>query len=502
MRSLRWVGLLSSLLIVGVLVGLMAPLGAEAGTPTLVIDGVTLTVANGRLQQAGPGCGSDNFINGTINGCYAIVGTNVANTDAQRTNTVRIGNWYVGDVNSGNQARVLINDVSPGTENIKLTGVTFTSATNVTNNATAPASPTNIPCPIVNGVAGTGCHVVHIVLTNTFNAQSVPQTAGIFPWQIAAMGQFDPFGSENVINDKFRLAGQACFNASPCTPRAINPTCDTLNTCSNGQPPNNLGTINTGVIASGGNGVTRYLQLPAVTQTAVNIDDNTSTVNDTCNTGSGRCQPTVKLDYEIWVKGLDFLFLTDSVSGCGGPCNPVKETTKLLQCGDEITPGTLIYKCAKEINEGLQRDLDEAIALGGVAAQTCEGTCIIIFGRGTPAGDASGETFHFTTSGDGVCCTFDLTLNSAGEGWKVFSNLTPDTNPVLGERFFTIPPPYPTKNNGRLWSTDQIACTSAEGITGTTYEVEAEGNNNSNKISLTIPTLALNDISFCEWHFH
>src|ERR1051326_1564988 len=86
----------------------MTPLSSEAGNPTLTIDGIAVS-----LQQGGPGCGNDTgFINGSnsvINSCYSLVGTNTT-TDSTRSQTLRVGNWYVGDYTSTNQARVLIND--------------------------------------------------------------------------------------------------------------------------------------------------------------------------------------------------------------------------------------------------------------------------------------------------------------------------------------------------------------------------------------------------------
>ena len=42
-------------------------------------------------------------------------------------------------------------------------------------------------------------------------------------------------------------------------------------------------------------------------------------VKPACNTGSNRCAPVIKYDYEITVRGLDTLFLTDSIFGAGGP---------------------------------------------------------------------------------------------------------------------------------------------------------------------------------------
>lgn len=465
MRHLRRIGLMPSLLFVGVLAGLTAPASSDAGTPTLTIDGLSVS-----LQLGGPGCtGADNFINGTVNGCYSIVGTNTT-TDTTRSATLQIGNWWVGDYSSGNQARVLVNDVSPGTENMKLTGVTFTSATNTFVNSNTITTVCNAPT----------CRVGRVVLKNTFNAQNTPGTAGPFPWLMAVGGNFNPLSNENVVSNKFRLAGQGCFNATPCTPSAI----------SSSDTGNNLGTINSGFIGA----PTTNNLLGYITR-----DNPIITASSNCNNGSNRCQATLLYDYEIRIHGKDTLQLTDSVVGCGGSCNPDGPTNKLLGCGDVSTIGSLKYQCAQGVAAGLQNDRNEGIAAGGVEAQTCEGTCIIIIGEGTPANRAVGETFTFTATGQGVS-GFDMTLDSAGRGIKIFSNLNPDTNPAVGDRFFTIPT-YPDKN-GTPWQTDQIKCTSAEGITGSTSIIGVDGNNYSDKLSLTVLTLAANDIYTCKWHVH
>ena len=168
MRYLRWVGLVCSLLFVGVLGGLMVAVPAEAGNPTLTIDGLTVS-----LTQGGPGCGNDTgFINGSnsvLNSCYSIAGTNTT-TDSTRSQTLRVGNWYIGDYTTTNQARVLINDTATGTDNMKLTGVTFSSAIN-TSTTTNTVSTTQ-PC--------SSCQVGNVVLQNHFsNAPNGTGSGGV-----------------------------------------------------------------------------------------------------------------------------------------------------------------------------------------------------------------------------------------------------------------------------------------------------------------------------------
>ena len=460
LKNAQRVGFVSTLLIGGVLGGLMTPLSSEAGNPTLTIDGIAVS-----LQQGGPGCGNDTgFINGSnsvINSCYSIVGTNTT-TDSTRSQTLRVGNWYVGDYTSTNQARVLINDTSTGTDNMKLTGVTFTSAIH-TSTSTTVVSATS-PC--------SSCQVGHAVLKNTMsNAPNGTGSGADYTWGMSAGGYFDPPNTENVVNNRFRLIGTGCFSSSCTTDASFTVSLGT--------------TLNTGTFASstspGINGGVSRSNAAAIRQAG-------------CNTGNGKCAPTVKYDYEITVQGVDALTLTDSVDGCGGQCNRFQATTKLPYCPD------LIADCDAQISGYHNANLTKIIEDGGVISETCTETCIIIDLKGTPANKAAGVPFDFTATGQGVE-NFSRTLDNQGNATKALSPLVADTNPAAGGRFFTIPA-YPQKPDGTFWETDQILCSSSLNDGSATWTVGVNGNNSSEKISLTVLTIAANDILTCSWHVH
>lgn len=469
MKYLRWVGFLSSLLFVGILAGLTAPASSEAGTPTLTIDGIAVS-----LTQGGPGCGNDTgFINGSnsvLNSCYSIAGTNTT-TDSTRSQTLRVGDWYVGDYTAANQARVLINDTATGTDNMKLTGVTFSSAIN-TSTTTSTVSTTQ-PC--------SNCKVGRVVLQNHFNnAPNGTGSGANYMWGMTAGGYYDPPSTENVVNDRFKLVGTGCFTTSPCNPDSA---------------PVSLGnTLDTGVFASS--------TTPGLNG-GVSRNNTISTVKPACNTGSGRCAPTVKYNYEITVQGVDKLTLTDSVDGCGGLCSPDGPTNKLPACTGNFTPPSLQASCdvtqAASQSANLRRIIDD----GGVISETCEGTCIVIAVKGTPANKAADLTLDFTATGQGVG-NFSRTLDEDGSAIKAFSPLVPDTNLAVGDptdRIFTIPV-YPTKPDGTSWETDQINCSSGLNNGSATWTVGVTGNNSSDKISVTVLTIAANDILTCTWHVH
>lgn len=455
----------------------LAPRFSEAGNPTLYIDGIVVG-----LTQGGPGCGNDiGFVNGSnsvLNSCYSINGTNVT-TDSTRSATIRIGNWYVGDLSSTNTARVLINDTSTGRDDMKLTGVTFTRA-DVSSTTTNTASSTS-PCA--------SCKQGQLVLVNVFNnAPNGTGTGTDYTWAMSAGGNYDPPSTENVINDRFKLTGTGCFATSCST----SPT-STSFTTSLGTP------LDTGTF---------------VTSTSLNItagiskSNSSTTVKAGCNTGNGKCAPTLRYEYVITTLGTDALKLTDSVDGCGGQCDPSGPTNKLPGCTDTLAkdgstiPG-LKTICNQQVAGYETANTTALLAEGGVIAETCFGTCLVIEIEGTPDHRAAGTTFNFAATGQGVG-NFSRTLDQKGNAGKAFINLVPDSNPYVGDptdRFFTIPV-YPPGGSQGTWQTDQINCTSSFNNGSATWIVGTAGNNSSEKISLTVLTIAEGDILTCSWHVH
>jgi hypothetical protein len=462
-------------------------MASEAGNPTLYIDGIAVG-----LTQGGPGCGNDtgfkNGSNSVLNSCYSINGANVT-AEGARSSTIRIGNWYVGSIASTNVARVLINDTATGRDDMKLSGVTFTRA-DVTSSNTTTVSAT-FPC--------SACKQGHAVLVNVFNnAPNGTGTGTDYLWAMTESGNYDPPSTENVLNNRFRLIGTGCFATSCST----SPTATTFTV--------NLGTpLDTGIfISSTSTNVT----------TGISKSNSSSTVKAGCNTGNGKCAPTLRYDYEITVQGIDTLKVTDSVDGCGGQCDPNGPTNKLPGCTDTIAsdgstiPG-LKTICDKQVGVYVAAHADALAADNGVVAETCEGTCIVIEIEGTPANRAAGTTFNFCAGGQGVrlpyslpCddVTFSRTLDAQGNAVKGFSNLAPDSNPNVGDpndRFFTIPV-YPPGGSKGTWETDQINCSSSFNNGTASWIVGTAGNNSAQKISLTVLTIAQGDILTCSWHVH
>lgn len=422
MRSLRWVGLVFSLLIVGVLAGLMAPRPSEAAPATLTIDNQPVG-----LTLNGPGCGSDTG----FNTCYSLNGTNVT-TDSTRSQTIRIGNWYVGDVSSTNQARLLINDVSTtgSIDTMKLTGTTFT--------------------PVIPGTVATP-QVTHAVAMNTYNAGG-GNIAGDYQWGMAQGGQFDPPSTENVVGDRLKLTGTGTAGTSTFA----------------------LGTLDTGSFTTSTvNNIVGYVARSL----------SARVVKPACNTGSGRCAPTIKYDYEITVRGLDTLFLTDSIFGAGGPCYKgvklalLKLLDHIFDKFDHLKDAEHPLGCpkfAETINAPVQAAVDaivqEGIASGGVAAETCLGACIVINKTVDPDLNVPGPaSFDFTGTGAGMNNFTLITDGVAGEESTTFSNLT--TGETGGSRTITetgfpyVPDtfdnvPAESSDHDAFWWTHTVSCVS------------------------------------------
>jgi hypothetical protein len=300
----------------------------------------------------------------------------------------------VGHYNAtSNKARVLINDASAAgsRDSMKMTGITFK--------------------PIVAGTAASP-KVTHAIITHIFN-EGGGNISGDYLWALAQGGQFDPDTDENVVGNKLKLIGTGSG------PGIANFALGTLDT----------GTFTTSTIPN----VIGY----------VTKSKAASVVKPACNTGSNRCAPTIKYDYEITVVGDDQLQLSDSVFGDGGVCYKglklklLKLIDHIFDQFDHLADAEHPMGCTKfaeNLNETTQAAVAaivaEGIASGGVAVETCEGACIVIHKTVDPDLNVPGPaTFSFTGTGDGIS-NFTLTTGEcdgpcAGDGTQTFSNLVP-----------------------------------------------------------------------------
>lgn len=263
MKYLRWVGLMSSLLIVGVLGGLMAPLPSEAAT--LQIAGVNVPL----LTTTGTGEGQRYTCETGYTLCWYITST----PGGTRT----IGGWVVGDMTNSNRARVRIGDVSgagsiTNYDKMNMTGATFKP---VTPNASSAVT-------------------MHVIIKHTYTSGNT----GDYYWVMGVTGQFNPPSAENVVGDHFILTGTGAFNS--VTDIA------------------SVGKLDKGTfLTPTGNNLNGVFSSP---QPVVATKVKTS-----CNTNNtGVCNPSITYDYQISIKGADVIELPDSLFGAGRACTPAQ----------------------------------------------------------------------------------------------------------------------------------------------------------------------------------
>lgn len=390
--------------------------------------------------------------------------------------------WRVSSVSSSNRARVLVKDSDTAPDNMYITGISIQS--NI--NATSTTNTVTTPCSL--------CQTGHMTLQKLFNAGN-GNAAGTFNWAVHMGGNFNaPDFSENVINDRMRVTARACLG-STCNIDS-GTIVGTLDTTPTSSPT-----------TSGGQGsLTR---------------DTGPTAFGTCNTGNSKCKQTVKYDYEFTVQGLDQVNLTDSVTGCGGTCNPgLKAKGQLPACGGTDANGvptpplpgeqpSFLYQCLQQLADDSTADETSNLATGGVPAEVC-GTpaCIGIIVEGTPPGtSAFVGPFTIETSGTGMDCDgwtrvvevvnpetglpepkivstpCQIWLDRDGNGTRTFSNLQLD--PPAGDRTITFTG-FPDGGAQGLYQLDQVTSQS----TNCTFQVITSRNgNNKTKLGTTVTSL-------------
>jgi len=258
MKTLRWLALVSSLLIVGILI---APVSSEAA-PTLVIDGVGVVfeaTAGTGTTTAGTCSASDKTAGYTA--CYQIPTNGTTGTP--------YGRYTVKSVSSTNPARLLIAD-NDGSGNkldlFTLTGVKFQI--------------------IVNE----GLEQLFVIYENKFDAAPNPAGNYLFAMRI---GGYIVTGNTNGDNtdtgDRVMLTGSGIFGStSLAVPQ---------------------GTLDTGDVGG-----------PASTTVSFSLSQTQPYNSNPCDTGSNQCTPTITqtLFFKDWNK--DTLWLTNSSNGAGGDC--------------------------------------------------------------------------------------------------------------------------------------------------------------------------------------
>lgn len=266
---LQRIGLVSTLLIGGVLGGLLGPLPSEAATMTF--DGATITLSD----TVGTGAGQKYTCEPGYSSCWYL--TSSATTT--RSIAGPSGTWTVANISTTNRARVRINDVggTPSTnlDKMNLTGIKITPPAN------------------------TAGKTLNIVLKHTYvNGQG----SGGYFWSMGVTGQFNPSPATtgDILQNQFLLIGKGQFRTPDGTP-----------------DPKEIGRLDKGPFRS----PTAAGDIGVVTQSVPS-----TVVKQSCNSDStGFCKPEITYTYTIKFFGADTLSLTDSLIGAGITCTDAEQ---------------------------------------------------------------------------------------------------------------------------------------------------------------------------------
>ena len=480
MRRLRWVRLVFSLLFVGVLGGLMAPLSPEAAVATLTLQvdsGSPVNILTGSTATCPTG----------YNKCYTVTSTPEAlGNNSKRFKVIAAPNTLI------TAPKLFINDIA-SQDALKLTAVSF-----------VPTSTASWP--------NTESHVLKIVMTNTFDA--APNGVGNYVFALRTGGYLQAGGTVSPIYTQYdlvRFEGRGTFSPTLVNVPLLNVSPATVN-----LNPLQLQVANTATATS-------FTLNQVITYPTFACDA------DGGGTGT-QCKPIITLTMTATLYGPDSLVLTDSNDALGGgPCNltspdpgggpsgnpaiPCHSNGKKKSTSDFITT---------TFTANDTTDVNTATAAGAVLAVQCvaEDNCpcanpydpacagtIIHNVRVTPA---TIETFPFTASGAGITDpNYAVTTDAKGDGSKTFSPL-----PVIGEGPWTfVRGAFPSPpDTDKYWDIDSIKCASTlepNPLDPTIKEVinldgfttwTADGG--SNKTAVVVHTLRGGDTLTCDWHIH
>lgn len=333
MRSLRGVGVLFSLLIVGVLGGLMSPLPSEAA-PTL-----TLQVDSGDPVNI---LGSSAACPTGFTSCYAVGGTATGGTPSRS---------YTVSAATGLLPRLNLTDIAT-TDQAKLTGVRI--------------------APVVTSFPATETHVLKIVMRNIFS--TAPNPSGYYVFAMRTGGYFQAGGTPlNTQYDYVEFSGTGTFCAvATCNPMLVDVPLLNVSPSTVNRTPLSLQVGN------------------AVTATSFTLNQVTTYPTFNCTNENNQCTPDITLTYTVTLRGSDILVLSDSNDSIGVSCNLIPPgpplSTPAIPChkgGKKNSPSADI---GKQFTLADVVDNMAAAAAGAVPGTPCTVNCPGVTDLGSPMG--------------------------------------------------------------------------------------------------------------------
>ena len=299
-RNLQGVGPVSTLLFVGVLAGLTAPLTSEAGTPTLklkVDSGTDTSILNTTSSTCTTTERSAGFT-----ACYAI-----------NTNLTVAGLGAVGGVQrsynvrnaSGATARLRVGD-NAGGDKFSLIGVQFIPA--VTNWGSAAANTNET-------------HKLTLTMSQTFDAAVNAANSGTYVWAIRAGGEFragpttanacagngTATGACNNLQNSVTFPGTGTFSPSLTSKPIVSPS---------GANSNPLSLTVAGPTAA----IVSFNGLTNTTLGQVNPTYPTFICDQDGTGPATACKPSITQTMTVTLKGPDSFVLVNGADASGASC--------------------------------------------------------------------------------------------------------------------------------------------------------------------------------------
>jgi hypothetical protein len=540
MKSLRWVGLVFSLLIVGVLGGLMAPLPSEAGVvvaPSLklkVDNGTEVELITTNSTAAAAACIDTEKSSGGFTHCYRLKTGSDSYAPGNSGRTYQV----TGVGTPG--ATLNVADTDGGLQKFK------TSTLRITPTATDWGC--NQADRLANCNNALETHTILLTLTLPFEVVEDSNTT--FQGMLLTEGNFYPVPATvplgqvkyTVKNDTIELTANGKFNSSDgsgTAGRAM--TGDTTTGKFYSRLTGGVTTSNLrGPLRFQYGGTATTSQYYSLNQTQADYDANGTTPNTypiytTCQNASfsNKCAPTITAVYKVIVYGPDTIELLTSNDlfwgGCDITNNKGGQTPQGPPCFSSSKKKGLNDTLAAASQASTAANTAAAIATGSTAGEQCVVDCpcayeecqgkIVIELR--HSNNVTQQlSFPFAATGPDIALSPDPAYNflvatnaTTKTGQTPFPNLfvgnltAPWTFAALIESF----PPISGFNGG--WKVDSIDCESelnepavynaiGELISPAVIVSTWTTDSGSDKRNASVTKLGKGDVVTCSWHAH